>query len=93
MRFEWDANKAWANFLKHGVGFDEATEVFYDPNAVERYDSLHSDDESRFSIIGLSSRWLLYVAYSERARDTVRLISARKATGTERELYERRMVQ
>lgn len=93
MRFEWDANKAWANFLKHGVSFDEAMEVFYDPRALERYDDLHSDDESRFSIIGLSSRRLLQVAYTERGRDTLRLISARTATATERELYERRMVQ
>ena len=93
MRFEWDANKAWANFLKHGVSFHEAMEVFYDPNTLERYDNLHSDDESRFSIIGLSRGRLFHVAYTERARDTLRLISARKATGTERELYERRMVQ
>jgi uncharacterized DUF497 family protein len=92
MRFEWDANKAWLNVLKHSVSFDEAMEVFYDPYAIERYDSLNSDDESRFSIIGLSSRRLLQVAYSERGGETLRLISARKATGTERELYERRIV-
>jgi uncharacterized protein len=62
MRLKRDANKALANFFKHGVSFGEAMEVFYDPNAVERYDHLHSDDESRFSIIGLSSRRLLLVA-------------------------------
>ena len=93
MRFEWDAYKAWANYLKHGVSFDEAMEVFYDPNAIERYDDLNSDDESRFSIVGFSSRRLLQVAYTERTREILRLISARKATGTERELYERRIVQ
>ena len=93
MRFEWDANKAWINFFKHGVSFREAMEVFYDPNAVERYDDLNSADESRFSIVGLSSRRLLQVAYTERAGETLRLISARKATGTERELYERRILQ
>jgi uncharacterized protein len=93
MRFEWNAYKAWTNFIKHGVSFNEAMEVFYDSNALERYDNLHSDDESRFIIIGLSSRRLLLVAYTERAGDTLRLISARSATGTERKLYERRMVQ
>lgn len=93
MRFEWDANKAWANFLKHGVSFNEAMEVFWDPNAFERYDDLHSADESRFSIVGWSSRQLLYVAYTERAGDTLRIVSARKVTGTERDLYERWMVQ
>ena len=93
MRFEWDASKAWANFLKHGVSFNEAMEIFYDSNALERYDNLHSDDESRFILIGLSSGRLLHVAYTERAGGTLRLISARSATGTERKLYERRMVQ
>jgi uncharacterized protein len=93
MRFEWDANKASINFLKHGVSFDEAMEVFYDPYAIERYDDVNSDDESRFSIIGLSSRRLLQVAFTERAGETLRLISARRATGAERELYERRIVQ
>ena len=93
MRFEWDAKKALANIAKHGVSFDEAMQVFYDPNALERYDELHSITEIRFSIIGLSSRRLLNVAYAERAKDIVRLISARKATKAEREIYERRMVQ
>jgi len=93
MRFEWDANKASANLAKHGVSFDEALEVFYDPNVLERYDELNSIHEIRFIVIGLSSRRLLYVAYAERANDTVRLISARKATRAEREFYERRMVQ
>ena len=93
MRFEWDANKASANIAKHGVSFEEAMEVFYDPNALERYDELHSITEIRFSVIGLASRRLLNVAYAERANDTVRLISARKATTAEREIYERRMVR
>ena len=90
MRFEWDANKASANLAKHGVSFDEAMEVFYDPKALERYDRLHSIDESRFLIVGLSSRRLLNIAYAEQAEGTVRLISARKANASERELYERR---
>ena len=80
MRFEWDDNKARANITKHGVTFGEATEVFYDPNAIEDYEPDHSDAEDRFFIIGLSSRRLLYVVYAERVLDTVRIILARKAT-------------
>jgi uncharacterized DUF497 family protein len=49
------------NLLKHGVSFREATEVFYDPNAVEEYDDAHSGIESRFIIVGFSSRRLLIV--------------------------------
>ena len=89
MRFEWDDQKAFENLTKHGVTFGEATEVFYDPNALEDYDAEHSIDETRFVIIGLSSRQLLYVVYAERVADLVRIISARKASRAEQENYER----
>jgi uncharacterized DUF497 family protein len=87
VRFEWDDEKAQANLEKHGVSFGEATEVFYDPNALESYDAEHSTDESRFFIIGLSSRRLLYVVYAERDGDVVRIISARQAVKREQEDY------
>ena len=89
MRFEWDDQKALENLEKHGVSFGEATEVFYDPNALENYDAEHSSEEDRFVIIGLSSRRLLYVVYAERAADLVRIISARKANRAEQQIYER----
>ena len=89
MRFEWDDEKAISNLEKHGVSFGEATEVFYDPNALEDYDPGHSHEENRFFIIGLSSRRLLYVIYAERTGDIVRIISARRADKAERENYER----
>lgn len=89
MKFEWNDEKAQDNLVKHGVSFGEATEVFYDPNALEDYDSAHSDKEARFFIIGLSSRRLLYVIYAERAGDLVRIISARKADKVEQKMYER----
>lgn len=89
MRFEWDDEKAISNLEKHGVSFGEATEVFYDPNALEEYDTEHSDEENRFFIIGLSSRRLLYVIYAERTGDVVRIISARRADKAELENYER----
>jgi uncharacterized protein len=89
VRFEWDDNKAAANLRRHGVSFDEAVEVFYDPHALEDYDAGHSDEEARFIILGLSSRRLLYVVYAERAADAVRIISARKADRVELRDYER----
>jgi uncharacterized DUF497 family protein len=89
MRFEWDADKAASNFLKHGVSFNEAREVFYDPNAVEEYDAGHSSAQVRFFVIGLSSRRLLYVVYAETS-SAVRIISARKPTRAERKIYEGR---
>ena len=89
MKFEWDDQKAIANLKKHGVSFGEATEVFYDPNALEDYDAEHSTEEARFFIIGLSNRRLLYVIYAERIGDVIRIISARKADQTEQQIYER----
>ena len=88
MRFEWDKKKAAANLKKHGVSFEEAKEVFFDPNALEGYDESHSWKEARFIIIGLSTRRLLYVVYAERAGDLVRILSARKADKRQREFYE-----
>jgi uncharacterized protein len=92
MRFEWNAQKASVNLAKHGVSFGEALEVFYDRNALEGYDAEHSTEESRFFIIGLSSRRLLFVVYAEIETEIVRLISARKASKTERDFYERRVI-
>jgi uncharacterized protein len=88
MRFDWDPKKAAENLRKHGVSFEEATEVFLDPNALEGYDVSHSLKEARFFIIGLSTRRLLYVIYAERKDDLVRILSARKANTRESEFYE-----
>ncbi|HEV3469050.1 MAG TPA: BrnT family toxin [Pyrinomonadaceae bacterium] len=88
MRFEWDDQKALANVKKHGITFGEATEVFYDPNAVEASDPEHSSDEGRFVIIGYSTRQLLFVVFAQRYGDVIRIISARPPTPTERKLYE-----
>lgn len=88
MRFEWNDKKALENVKKHGVTFGEATEVFYDPNAVETEDTQHSVDEKRFSIIGYSTRRLLFVVFAERHGDVIRIISARRPTPSERKAYE-----
>jgi uncharacterized DUF497 family protein len=80
MIFEWDINKAELNIKNHGVGFDEAVEVFYDPNAIRGFDAEHSKDEERFYIIRFSSQRLLFVIYAERIDlNTFRIITARKA--------------
>ena len=56
MKFEWDEEKAAANFAKHGVSFEEAQAVFDDPLNVDFYDPDHSDDEHRYIIIGESQQ-------------------------------------
>jgi hypothetical protein len=89
VKFEWDDQKAISNLKKHGISFGEATEVFYDPNALEGQDAEHSADENRFFIIGYSVNRLLFVIFAQRLGDVIRIISARKPTPTERDLYEK----
>jgi len=86
--FEWDDEKAERNLRFHGVDFREARTVFEDPFAISIPDDLHSEDESRSVILGLSllARVLL-VVHTER-KERIRIISARKATPAERFQYE-----
>jgi hypothetical protein len=86
--FEWDPGKARRNLRMHGVSFDEASTAFRDPLSKTIDDPLHSEDEARFVLLGLSHRnRLLVVVHTERG-DRIRLISARLATNTERVRYE-----
>jgi uncharacterized DUF497 family protein len=88
MEFEWDTNKATVNLSKHSVSFDEAKTVFQDPFYIVFDDPDHSFQEDRCVAIGQSAQnRLLFISYTER-ENTARLISARKATSSERELYE-----
>jgi uncharacterized DUF497 family protein len=88
LRFEWDDQKALENLAKHAVSFGEATEVFYDPNALEGKDAEHSSDEARFFIIGYSTSRMLFAVFAERHGNVIRIISARPPTSEERKLYE-----
>jgi uncharacterized protein len=88
VQFEWDRAKATANRKKHQVSFHEAATVLEDSLSTTFPDETHSEDEARFVTIGAStSGKLLVVAHTER-NETVRIISARRATGREREFYE-----
>lgn len=87
MEFEWDKEKAVANFKKHGISFEEAELAFEDKNAIELFDELNSDEEIRYRLIALSPVRLLFISYTIREEETIRLISARKATSIERKFY------
>ena len=86
IEFEWDEDKARDNIQKHGVTFEEATEVFFDP--FYQMGDASTDDEQRDFIIGYSiSERLLLVVYVERG-ERIHIISARRATRHERKVYE-----
>jgi len=87
--FEWDEGKAQANLTKHGISFVEAATVFDDPNCLIMDDPKHSIGEFRFLILGYSiGQRLLLVVHCDRS-STIRIISARPATPSERQNYER----
>ena len=86
-QFEWDAAKAAKNLRDHGVSFDDASTVFGDPMSISMADPDHSDGEERYLVLGMSiRRRLLVVSHAER-RPRTRLISARRATRSERRQY------
>lgn len=89
LRFEWDPKKAQSNLRKHGVSFEDAQTVFADENAKLIDDPDHSEEEDRFVLLGFSSSLrLLVVCHCYRsAGKLVRIISARKAEGRERNAY------
>jgi uncharacterized protein len=91
--FQWDANKALANLLKHGVSFESAATVLNDPMLLTVYDAQHSQFEERWFSVGYeANQSLLAVSHTFQPTSTinitVRIISARPATRDERRQYE-----
>ena len=90
VEFEWDSNKAQSNLDKHGITFEEAAEVFFDPfyQIGDATPKILSNNEGREFILGYSlEQRLLLVVYLERGKRN-RIISARPATRKERKIYE-----
>ncbi|MYM89955.1 BrnT family toxin [Rugamonas sp. FT82W] len=89
MRFEWDPRKAKANLRKHGVSFEEAKDAFRDPYAQSWLDSGHADVEDRYQLLAQSRHRdvLLLISHCFPSGDSVRIISARRASKSERKRY------
>ena len=84
--FQWNDDKAASNFVKHGVRFEVARDVFKDPFAIEFADDREDYGEDQFLLIGVAGRRLLVVVYTMRD-ERIRLISARGAQPYEQPLY------
>lgn len=88
MTFEWDANKAEANFRKHGIRFAEAIPAFEDDFAITVEDDGFDPGELRFVTIGIGEKnRILVVVYCYR-EENIRIISVRLAEAWERRQYE-----
>lgn len=84
--FVWDQDKAERNARKHGVRYEEAVTVFDDPLFV--LVDASRQGESRQGVVGFSAVGrLLLVIHLDFDGDAIRLISARRATNAEEELY------
>lgn len=89
LAFEWDESKDRVNQRKHGISFSESRGVFFDDLAVEFYDDKHSDWGNRFLLLGMSpkKRVLLVCHCMRQGGSVIRIISARKASSSEKKLY------
>ena len=87
---EWDRVRNVVNKRKHGISFEEAQTVFYDPLTKVAHDTEHSELEDRFIAVGYSfmNRLLLVVHCYKKRDQIIRIISARKLTRKERKQFE-----
>jgi len=91
MRITWDPKKAEIDFKKHNVRFSDAELVLYDPFALTLEEHV-IEGEKRFVTVGTDAIGrIVVVVYSYRDYDIIRLISARKATRSQRKQYEKRI--
>lgn len=88
MNYEWDVKKAEAHRRRHGVAFDEAATIFLDPMAVSGADPDHSLTEDRYITFGFSRLGRLLADCQPYRPGAIRIISARRATRSERKIYE-----
>jgi len=88
--FEWDRRKAAVNRRKHAIDFADATAAFEDETALTVPDAITAVNEIRMLTLGRDAMGrVLVVAYTSRG-DRIRLISARRATPSERRQYVRK---
>jgi uncharacterized protein len=87
VQYEWDNGKAAENLRKHGVDFADAIGALKDANRLEEVDTRFEYGEERIQIIGMARSGVLFVIVTLRGEDSLRIISARKATRHEQDRY------
>ena len=90
MNFEWDENKNVINIQKHGLDFNDAIDIF-NHAMLSKEDTSQKYGEARWISIGWIKILVGVVIYTEQIGDTIRIISARKATKKEVRKYENRL--
>lgn len=85
MEFEFDLLKSESNKIKHGIDFQEARELWKDPNYITA--KINSLDEDRFLLIGEYDNKIWSAIFTFRNKN-IRIISVRRARKYEKELYK-----
>ena len=88
MEIRWDPEKAEANFRKHRIRFSDAEAVLFDPITLTIEDQI-VDQEQRFLSVGSDALGRILVIVYTYHGDTIRIISACRATPKERKYYEK----
>jgi len=88
MDFEWDPAKARSNLTKHGISFSDVEPAFYDQHAISIPDPGASTEE-RFILVGMDALGRIVVVVYTCRGNSIRIISARAATNSERKNYEK----
>jgi uncharacterized DUF497 family protein len=90
MEIKWNPQKAEANFRKHKIRFSDAESVLFDPMTLTIEDQIIGHERRYLSVGSDAFGRILVIVYTYHG-DTIRLISARKATRKERKYYEKRI--
>lgn len=88
MKYIWDDEKNNINIKKHGIDFADVTEMFDYP-MLTGLDSRKDYNEDRWIGIGMLRNIVAVIVFTEINENTIRIISARKATKNERVQYEK----
>jgi uncharacterized protein len=91
MKYEWDEAKNSANIAKHGISFEEASEIFNDPMMISKLDLRYEYGEERWFSVGSTKKGMItmvaHLYFDEHQEPVIRIISARKATQKEAQHY------
>lgn len=89
INFQWDENKRHLNLIKHGLDFEDAKEIFTD-DAFFIEDNRKDYGEKRYILFGLLHKRVVIVVFTKCEKDTVRIISIRKANKREQKSYAKK---
>jgi uncharacterized DUF497 family protein len=87
MKLEWDAAERRANLAKHKLDFADVEDVFHGATFTLG-DERFAYGENRFITVGMLRGTVVVIAHTEQG-GVLRVISMRKATRNEEEIYFR----